>query len=103
MSKVLGKHIPVDPALALLTGQALAARYMEVVHGKTHPERDQILAGLNGEAIQKSEYRCTLNDQALFIGFAETATALGHAVFENFENASFSYDKGIGIWNGFHN
>ncbi|WHZ57694.1 phosphoribosyltransferase family protein [Metabacillus hrfriensis] len=89
VSKVLGKHIPVDPALALLTGQALAARYMEVVHGKTHPERDQILAGLNGEAIQKSEYRCTLNDQALFIGFAETATALGHAVFENFENASF--------------
>jgi hypothetical protein len=89
VSKVLGKHIPVDPALALLTGQALAARYMEVVHGETHPERDQILAGLNGEAIQKSEYRCTLNDQALFIGFAETATALGHAVFENFENASF--------------
>lgn len=89
VSKVLGKHIPVDPALALLTGQALAARYMEVVHGETHPERDQILAGLNGEAIQKSGYRCTLNDQALFIGFAETATALGHAVFENFENASF--------------
>ncbi|OHR63235.1 hypothetical protein HMPREF3291_17070 [Bacillus sp. HMSC76G11] len=89
VSKVLGKHIPVNPALALLTGQALAARYMEVVHGETHPERDQILACLNGEAIQKSEYRHALREPALFIGFAETATALGHAVFENFEHASF--------------
>ncbi|QNG60107.1 phosphoribosyltransferase family protein [Bacillus sp. PAMC26568] len=89
VSKVLGKHIPVDPAVALLTGSALAARYMEVVHGETHPERDQILSGINGETAQKSEYRHTLPEQTLFIGFAETATALGHAVFENFKNASF--------------
>lgn len=89
VSKVLGKHIPVDPAAALLTGSALAARFMEVVHGESHPERDQILSGLNGEAAQKSEYRHTLAEQTLFIGFAETATALGHAVFENFKNASF--------------
>lgn len=89
VSTVLGKHIPVDPSLALLTGQALAARYMEVVEAQTHPERDQILAGLMGGQVKKSEYRHSLAEPALFIGFAETATALGHAVFENFKNAAF--------------
>lgn len=31
VSKVLGKHIPIDPKIGLLTGELLASRYMEKV------------------------------------------------------------------------
>jgi adenine/guanine phosphoribosyltransferase-like PRPP-binding protein len=50
VSRVLGKHLPVDPALALDSGAALAARV-----------------------------RLVTAEPALVLGFAETATALGHA------------------------
>ena len=33
VSKVLGKHLAVNPHIPLLVGSLLAMRYMEVVHG----------------------------------------------------------------------
>ncbi len=51
VSRVLGKHLPVEPAAALRAAADLAARVQEVVAGP-----------------------------ALVLGFAETATALGQAV-----------------------
>lgn len=91
VSKLLGKHIPVRPELALLTGKALAARYLETVHGKAHPELEAIIRGLHGDAVSfsSSPEQFKLPEETVFIGFAETATALGHAVFENFSNAVF--------------
>ncbi|MBF8982416.1 phosphoribosyltransferase [Lutibacter sp. B2] len=62
VSKVLGKHIPVNPRTVIDTSEMLAREYRKTIHGKK---------------------------KTLFIGFAETATALGHAMFDCFENASY--------------
>jgi len=91
VSKVLGKHLAVSPQIPLLVGNLLAMRYMEVVHGYKD-QRSEAIA----KAIQTNEQLVDLVDEiernpiplvspATFIGFAETATALGHAVFSSFQ------------------
>ncbi|MGD6818565.1 phosphoribosyltransferase family protein [Metabacillus sp. 113a] len=95
ISKVLGKHLPVSPKVSLIAGAALASRYMEEVHGAVHPARQEmhgaIEAGEAGEQLLQTvlEETYALPEETVFIGFAETATALGHAVFRCFENAKF--------------
>lgn len=96
VSKVLGKHIPVGPYTPLLSGAALALLlYLEMsadsadreimdklmsqaVHGLIHPEFAE-------EAYHDLlAARLVLPQPALFIGFAETATALGHSMYNMF-------------------
>lgn len=96
VSKVLGKHIPVLPYTPLLSGAALGLLlYLEMsadsadreivdklmdqaVHGLIHPEFAE-------EAYHKLlAARLTLPQPAVFIGFAETATALGHSMYNLF-------------------
>ncbi len=60
VSRVLGKHLPVDPALALSAAARLAGRVQAVIEGGSPP---------------------------LVLGFAETATALGQAVGANLPGA----------------
>lgn len=92
VSKVLGKHLAVNPHIPLLVGSLLAMRYMEVVHGlkdsraaavaraiQTNEQTEQLLESIRSKTIG-------LPQLTTFIGFAETATALGHAVFSTFEN-----------------
>ena len=92
VSKVLGKHLPVNPQISLLVGSLLSMRYMEVVYGYKDPRAKQV-----AEAIQTNqnveELLSAMKDDPIllprpttFIGFAETATALGHAVFSTFAN-----------------
>ncbi|QUL57969.1 phosphoribosyltransferase family protein [Paenibacillus tritici] len=96
VSKVLGKHIPVGPYTPLLGGAALALLlYLEkcadtadrqvmdqlmnqAVHGLIHPE----CAEEAYHALLAA--RLVLPQPALFIGFAETATALGHSMYHVF-------------------
>lgn len=96
VSKVLGKHLAVNPHIPLLTGNLLAMRYMEVVHGNKDPRIaklvDAIRTGANLEEIAKDIQNAplVLPQETTFIGFAETATALGHAVFSSFgQNAQY--------------
>ena len=92
VSKVLGKHLAVNPHIPILVGSLLAMRYMEVVHGfkdsraaavaraiQTNEQTEQLLESIRRQPIG-------LPQPTTFIGFAETATALGHAVFSTFEN-----------------
>ncbi|MEK5252170.1 phosphoribosyltransferase family protein [Paenibacillus sp. FSL F4-0125] len=100
VSKVLGKHIPVNPYTPLLSGAALALLlYQEMnddstdkgrmddllnkaVHGLIHPESAK-------EAYQHLlGARLVLPKPVVFIGFAETATALGHSVYNMFADAA---------------
>ncbi|MDN4494760.1 phosphoribosyltransferase family protein [Ureibacillus aquaedulcis] len=92
VSRVLGKHLAVNPKIPLLVGNLLAMRYLEVVHGESDPRAEKI-----AKAIQTNEgleevwnslqiQPIVLPKPATFIGFAETATALGHAVFSTFGN-----------------
>ncbi|MED4403802.1 phosphoribosyltransferase family protein [Metabacillus fastidiosus] len=97
VSKILGKHLPVSPAISLLAGSALAARYMEVMYEEVHPYKETIVdAVINDECtdeifqlVQQSAFH--LPKEALFIGFAETATALGHSMFNHFTNAKYMH------------
>ncbi|WML47779.1 phosphoribosyltransferase domain-containing protein [Neobacillus sp. PS3-34] len=90
VSKLLGKHLPIDPNKGLLTSALLAARYYELVNGVA-PE---IISNLKSTFLFGSpEFSSTrfidgsLNP--IIIGFAETATALGHAFFDCFQNGDY--------------
>jgi len=92
VSQVLGKHLAVNPKIPLLVGSLLAYRYAEVVHGQSHPLVQQIAEAIKtNEGIEEAwsmiqQNPITLAHATTFIGFAETATALGHAVFSTFKN-----------------
>lgn len=91
VSKILGKHIPVHPLIPALGGGALAARYASVINQEPLWEEqcDLTQAFLDEEVMKKTwEYMqrnpLPLLQKTIFIGFAETATALGHSVFSAF-------------------
>lgn len=88
VSKVLGKHLAVAPQLPLLTSHLLAHRFLEVRQQLQHPLALQIAHAIKtGENLttmlqQSKSTRLTSKRPLAIIGFAETATALGHAFFD---------------------
>lgn len=96
VNNLLGKHIAVNPKIPLLVGNLLSMRYSEIVHGMKDP-RMEILANViqTGKGINEALVAIELEPIPLpkpttFIGFAETATALGHSVFSAFiKNAKY--------------
>ncbi|WP_237562917.1 phosphoribosyltransferase family protein [Bacillus dakarensis] len=90
VSKVLGKHIPIRPEKGILTGYLLAGRYMEKVKRETISEQYDLLEQLISTS-PVVEFNPIVHDNyhPIIIGFAETATALGHAFFEAFSNADY--------------
>ncbi|MBP2628322.1 MAG: hypothetical protein H6Q68_3033 [Firmicutes bacterium] len=97
VSKILGKHIPVHPLIPFIGGAALAGRYASVIYNEKGFEEncDFAQALINQTVMEKTwEYishnPLPLQERTLFIGFAETATALGHGMFSCFaENAQY--------------
>lgn len=90
VSKVLGKHLAVNPKIPILIGSLLALRYLEVVHGHKDARTQKIAKaiqtneGLDEVWTSMKAQPAVLPRPTTFIGFAETATALGHAVFSAF-------------------
>lgn len=93
VSKLLGKHIAVNPYTSLLSGAALAVLLYEQRAGEDEriPEwKKHIVQGLSepSYARQAYEYLMSANlvlaEQISFVGFAETATALGHSMYGAF-------------------
>lgn len=90
VSKILGKHIPTRPAVPVLSGAALAVRLLEEIYQQEIKDKSQIMQGIVQQ--EKSEevllhlldHPLDLPEPLLFIGFAETATALGHSMFGTF-------------------
>ncbi|WP_425447288.1 phosphoribosyltransferase family protein [Dethiothermospora halolimnae] len=95
VSKVLGKHIPVDPKLSILVGKLLGNEYMKKVSGIKVQSTNDIVRVINKEQGINEIYPSVLNDtldlpqKTIFIGFAETATALGHLVFSCFKRNAY--------------
>ncbi|WP_066505388.1 phosphoribosyltransferase family protein [Abyssisolibacter fermentans] len=95
VSKVLGKHVPIDPKIALLTGRLLSIKYIENIYGQKFELTNEICDIINGGRYSQEKYlqinkkRLDLPEETLIIGFAETATALGHSFFDSFENNAF--------------
>lgn len=90
VSKILGKHIPVEPRKGLLTGALLAQRYFETVKGMEVEKKDSLLC-LFHEDFKDFIAKPFIGEEfnPVIIGFAETATALGHAFFDAFQYADF--------------
>ncbi|MDT0121108.1 phosphoribosyltransferase family protein [Paenibacillus sp. RRE4] len=96
VSKLLGKHIAVNPYTSLLSGAALAVLlYEDVTHGEDKriiEWKQQMVRGLIDpeQAREAYEYlmgvQMSLPEEVRFVGFAETATALGHSMYELFAN-----------------
>lgn len=86
VSKLIGKHIPVHPRVPFLTGYLLASRLAEWLGLQTSQTKINTAANMLTcdcySDFQIPTYH--FPGKALFIGFAETATALGHAVFNCF-------------------
>jgi len=70
VSKVLGKHIPVSPQKAIQYGKLLGELYYK-------------------DEVSTSTKKGVLPKHTIFIGFAETATALGYSAFSFFKNCSY--------------
>ncbi len=89
VSKVLGKHLPIDPNKGLLTAALLAARFIESVKGSECLERERLISQfLQGGSYNSCPF-IPMHINPVIIGFAETATALGHAFFDCFQAADF--------------
>lgn len=90
VSKVLGKHLPILPEKGMLTAALLAAKYMESVHGLPCVEKEKLISLFTsmGDSFQHSPF-VPKEINPIIIGFAETATALGHAFFDCFHSADF--------------
>ena len=97
VSKILGKHLPVHPLIPLIGGAALAARYASMMYNeKSFEEKFDFAQALLSPAVRGKTWEyirfnpLPLPEKTLFIGFAETATALGHGMFSCFaENAQY--------------
>lgn len=95
VSRVLGKHIPVENANSLLTGALLAYRLLEEYRGESYPLSEEIADSLKESRHGRETWKrvisnpVALKDETLFLAFAETATGLGHSVFSCFDNARF--------------
>lgn len=92
VSTVLGKHLAVRPQVPILTGTLLAMMYHHKLTGEKAELLPTVVQALKQhekapEVLQQVEDKgIDLIEETLFIGFAETATALGHAVFNAFQS-----------------
>ncbi|TFE22831.1 phosphoribosyltransferase family protein [Cohnella luojiensis] len=97
VSKLLGKHIPVHPSLSLASGAMLGCLYEAAILERPTTVSMQLLRDAFEDTEQADalyrrlmETKIRVEEPTLFIGFAETATALGHSMFDAFEgNADF--------------
>jgi hypothetical protein len=91
VSKLLGKHLPIQPDKGLITGELLAARYAELKEGRPLAETEDLLAAfLPGTAGRRqSAPFIEKKYNPVIIGFAETATALGHSFYSAFKAAGY--------------
>jgi hypothetical protein len=90
VSKVLGKHLPIQPQKGLLIPALLAARYTESIKEMNCDVTESLVRDFG----QKETNFQTLSFipksvNPVVIGFAETATSLGHAFFDCFEEADY--------------
>lgn len=91
VSKLLGKHLPIEPNKGLLTGFLLAARYEEIITGNVSSKRAELMTIYRNSSLHFIDEPFIGKEVSnpIIIGFAETATALGHSFYKAFQNAVF--------------
>lgn len=90
VSKLIGKHLPILPQKGLLTSAILAARYFEAAGGDGKALTRELLSAFHEEqpSFNRKLFVPAVH-HPIIIGFAETATALGQAFFDCFEDADY--------------
>jgi len=93
VSKLLGKHLAVQPDVPKLSGHLLANVFLNK-HYREDVDSSILVEALKTgvmDEIVKNELlkRHTLSKKSIFIGFAETGTGLGHAVFSRFKDSTY--------------
>jgi len=94
MSKLLGKHLSVNPNVPKLAGHMLGNLYTNFYYGTDFSDMSMLINSLDGKVNGINEElnkKFTLPNPVLFIGFAETATGLGHGVFSAFNNGYYTH------------
>ena len=92
VSKILGKHMPNSPYIPLIAGYLLSAHYMKVIHNVEHEGINRSIEALVNSQYLENTYKFIKNnpliipEETIFIGFAETATALGNSMFDVFQD-----------------
>ncbi len=95
VSKLIAKHLAVRPSAALGTGTLLASLLMEESGLEGYPDAHSLVEMIETGKIDKEktikslQFKKEMPQQTVFIGMAETATGLGHSVFQHFENAAY--------------
>jgi len=105
VSKVIGKHLPMNPLALNLIGAILARGWLEERENIFLEETQVLVDAFNyvqsreiKEALEPLKIELALEilknpiklaHKTLFIGFAETATGLAQAVFNSFSNATY--------------
>lgn len=90
VSKVLGKHLAVAPQVPILISHLLAHHFLEVRQQQEQAATSMVIQAIKKrqnlqETLQLTRQQPIQSIKKLtIIGFAETATALGHAFFEAF-------------------
>lgn len=109
VSKLLGKHLSVKPTIAILSGKLLALLYAKVSCNCNFEVKNDIDDKITTykETIKKIvsdarnvdeleikslvDYKVKIDKKTLVIAFAETATSLGHLVFDTFDTSGTYY------------
>lgn len=102
VSTVLGKHVPTDPRLVRAAGLVLGGLVADCLAGRSAQVPDSIRTGfrnaLDGDgaavaalrtAVVGHGERAPYPSSALVLGYAETATALGHCVADCLPRADY--------------
>jgi hypothetical protein len=117
VSTVLGKHVPADPRLVYGAGLMLGALVRDVLAGTAPgtvpPDRWRPLAAaLSGSPGTAAAFRDGLRAaagppvRAVVVGYAETATSLGHSVADALGDAYYLHStrrpvEGVGLYGKF--
>jgi adenine/guanine phosphoribosyltransferase-like PRPP-binding protein len=114
VSRVLGKHIPTDPRLVRAAGLLLGGLVADTLAGRAPRAlpTDLLHDAVTGDRVAAADLHTaalravTGPVDALVLGFAETATALGHCVAEGLGGAGYLHSTrrpvpGIAATGGF--
>lgn len=96
INKLLGKHLAVHPDIPQITGHLLANLFVKAYQGTYFSDTNFLVRAIQEPSILDNlhyylDHPYILDNKTLFIGFAETATGLAHAVFSAFTQAYFAH------------
>ena len=94
VSKLIGKHIPMNAFSLFYTGALLAEKFAQETYNESIYEEEDCINMVNAIKTNTKLLKDNISpkldkEKVLVIGFAETATGLGFSFFKNFSNSYY--------------